>query len=247
MIRIEDLRHGFNGVEILKGINLEVNEAEKLVIIGRSGGGKSQLLRLIASLAKPIRGRIFIDGKDWVPLDERALTPLRRKIGILFQDGALFDSMTVEENVAFPLAVAGGVPKKEIRERVAEVLKLVSLEGHGAKTPAEISGGMRKRTGLARAIIDRPEIILYDEPTAGLDPVIADSINNLILQLSEKFHATSIVVTHDMVSAYKVADRVAMLHEGKILESGTPAEIQGSRNPVVQKFIQGRSDARQDL
>lgn len=247
MIQVEDLRHGFNGTEILRGVSLQVKPAETLAIIGRSGSGKSQLLRLIASLAKPKHGRILIDGTDWVPLSERQLTPLRKKIGILFQDAALFDSMSVYENVAFPLAVAGKAPKSEIRERVEETLKLVSLEGHGHKKPGEISGGMRKRAGLARAIIDRPGIVLYDEPTAGLDPVIADSINNLILKLSEQFHATSIVVTHDMVSAYKVADRIVMLYEGKILESGTPAEIQNSKNPVVEKFIQGRSDILVDL
>jgi len=247
MILVENLYHGFHGVEILRGVNLEVKEAETLVIIGRSGSGKSQLLRLVASLTKPSRGRIVIDRRDWVPLGERELTPLRKKIGILFQDAALFDSMTVYENVAFPLTVSGKVPKREVRERVEEVLKLVSLEGHGRKKPGEISGGMRKRAGLARAIVDRPSIVLYDEPTAGLDPVIADSINNLILKLSEVFHVTSIVVTHDMVSAYKVADRIAMLYEGKVLESGTPAEIQSSRNPVVEKFIQGRSDVLVDL
>ena len=247
MIQVEDLRHGFNGTEILRGVSLQVKPAETLAIIGRSGSGKSQLLRLIASLAKPKHGRILIDGTDWVPLSERQLTPLRKKIGILFQDAALFDSMSVYENVAFPLAIAGKAPKSEIRERVEEVLKLVSLEGHGHKKPGEISGGMRKRAGLARAIIDRPGIVLYDEPTAGLDPVIADSINNLILKLSEQFHATSVMVTHDMVSAYKVADRIVMLYEGKILESGTPAEIQNSKNPVVEKFIQGRSDVLVDL
>ncbi len=247
MIQVEDLHHGFKGTDILRGVNLRVESAETLVIIGRSGGGKSQLLRLIASLAKPRRGRIFIDRQDWVPLEERTLTPLRKKIGILFQNAALFDSMTVYENVAFPLAISGRNSKRDIRGRVEEALKLVSLEGHGHKKPGEISGGMRKRAGLARAIIDRPSIVLYDEPTAGLDPVIADSINNLILKLSEQFHVTSIVVTHDMVSAYKVADRIGMLYEGKILESGTPAEIQNSQNPVVQKFIQGRSDVLVDI
>lgn len=247
MIQVEDLHHGFNGTDILRGIDLQVKPAETLVIIGRSGGGKSQLLRLIASLAKPRRGRILIDGQDWVPLGERELTSLRKKIGILFQNAALFDSMTVDENVAFPLTISGRIPRREVRERVEEALKLVSLEGHGHKKPGEISGGMRKRAGLARAIIDRPSIVLYDEPTSGLDPVIADSINNLILKLSERFHATSIVVTHDMVSACKIADRIVMLYEGKILESGTPAEIQSSKNPVVQKFIQGRSDVLVDL
>lgn len=247
MIQVEHLHHGFNGTEVLKGIDLQVKTAETLVILGRSGGGKSQLLRLIAALSKPKRGKILIDGKDVVPLNERELTPIRKKIGILFQDGALFDSMTVYENVAFPLVMGGGISKSELKSRVEEVLKLVSLEGHGHKKPGEISGGMRKRAGLARAIVDRPEIVLYDEPTAGLDPVIADSINNLILKLSESFHVTSIVVTHDLVSAYKVGDRIAMLHEGKILESGTPAEIQSSSSPVVQKFIQGRSDSLVDL
>jgi phospholipid/cholesterol/gamma-HCH transport system ATP-binding protein len=242
MVKVEDLHHGFNGTSVLKGVNLEVEEGERLVIIGRSGGGKSVLLKLIASLDKPRRGRVCIEGRNWVPLSERELTPLRKKIGILFQGAALFDSMTIYENVAFPLTVLEKISTSEIRQRVDEVLRLVELSGHGHKKPGEISGGMRKRAGLARAIVDRPDIMLYDEPTAGLDPVIADSINHLILKLSEKFKVTSIVVTHDMTSAYKIANRIAMLYEGKILESGTPAEIQNSKDPVVQKFVKGICD-----
>jgi len=242
MIRVEDLRHGFNGTTVLRGVHLDVKAGERLVIIGKSGGGKSILLRIMASLLKPSGGRVVIDGRDWVPLSERELTPLRKKIGIVFQGAALFDSMTIYENVAFPLRISGAVPEKDIRPRVEETLRLVDLDGHQEKKPGQISGGMQKRAGLARAIIDRPDIVLYDEPTAGLDPVIADSINNLILKLSQKFNVTSVVVTHDMVSAYKIADRIAMLYEGKILESGTPAEIQDSRNPVVKRFVHGESD-----
>jgi phospholipid/cholesterol/gamma-HCH transport system ATP-binding protein len=247
MIKVEDLYHGFNGTEILKGVNLEVKKGERLAIIGRSGGGKTQLLRLIASLSKPKRGKVIVDGKDLVPLTERQLTPIRKKFGILFQQAALFDSMTVFENVAFPLEIEGKTSPKEIKSRVEEVLKLVSLTGHDKKKPGEISGGMRKRAGLARAIIDKPEIVLYDEPTSGLDPIIADSIDHLMLKLSEQFRVTTILVTHDIGSAFKVADRIAMLYEGKILESGTPAEIQKSKNPVIQKFIKGESEGVPDL
>jgi phospholipid/cholesterol/gamma-HCH transport system ATP-binding protein len=197
---------------------------------------------MIAALDKPRKGRVLICGRDWVALSERELTPLRKKVGILFQGAALFDSMTIYENVAFPLRVLEHIPELEVRQRVEEALRLVELSGHGHKKPAEISGGMRKRAGLARAIVDRPDIMLFDEPTAGLDPVIADSINHLILKMSEQFKVTCLVVTHDMTSAYKIANRIAMLYEGKILESGTPAEIQNSANPVVQKFIKGVCD-----
>lgn len=242
MIRVENLCHAFNGAGVLNGIDLEVRSGERLVIIGRSGGGKSVLMRLVASLMKPVSGRVLIDGQDWVPLSEREMMPLRRKIGILFQGAALFDSMSVYDNVAFPLRIRGLSDESAVHRRVTEVLGLVQLEGHERKKPGEISGGMQKRAGLARAIVDPPLIMLYDEPTSGLDPVTSDSINNLILKLSERFNVTSVVVTHDMVSAYKIGDRIAMLHEGKILESGTPAEIQRTQNPVVRHFINGESD-----
>lgn len=247
MIEISKLKKSFRGVPVLQGVDLSIADSERIVIIGGSGCGKSVLLRHIAGLLKPDAGSLRIDGRDIVPLPEREMNPLRQSIGVLFQGAALFDSLDVFHNVAFSLIEHRVASPKEIRERVAEVLAVVGMDGQEKKKPAELSGGMRKRIGLARAIIGKPRIMLYDEPTTGLDPQMADSINRLILKMSDSFHVTSIVVTHDMTSAYMVGERIAMLHQGKILVSGAPSEIQGSPNPVVQNFIRGISEERAGL
>ena len=241
MIEIIDLHKSFDGTPVLDGVSLYVEDGESFVIIGRSGGGKSVLLRHIIGLIKPDSGRIFIDGVDIVPLSEREMDPIRKKMGVLFQGAALFDSMTVFENVAFPLRREGKVPEEEVRRRVAHALEVVELSGSEDKKPAELSGGMKKRVGLARAIIHHPKFLFFDEPTTGLDPIMADSINNLILRVCEHVQCTSIAVTHDMTSAYKISDRIAMLRQGKILTVGTPEDIQNSKDPVVRRFIMGMS------
>lgn len=244
MIEISNLRKSFGSTSVLCGVDLSIAHSERLVIIGGSGCGKSVLLRHIAGLIKPDKGSLKIDGQDLVPLSERELNPIRRKIGVLFQGAALFDSLNVFHNVAFGLLEERKMGLDDIRKRVAETLAMVDMEGQELKKPSELSGGMRKRIGLARAIINRPSIVLYDEPTTGLDPQIADSINRLILKLSKQLKVTSVVVTHDMVSAYMIADRMAMLHKGKILVSGTPDAIQKSSDPIVQNFIHGISEER---
>lgn len=244
MIEISNLQKSFSGTPVLRGVDLKIADSERLIIIGGSGSGKSVLLRHIAGLLKPDSGHIKIDGQDMTPLSERQLNPIRKRIGVLFQGAALFDSLDVFHNVAFSLLEDQSLPTEEIRERVLETLELVNMKGQEKKKPAELSGGMRKRIGLARAMIYRPKIMLYDEPTTGLDPQIADSINHLILRLSQKFNTTSIVVTHDMVSAYRIGNRIAMLHQGKIHISGSPDEIQKSKNPIVHNFIHGISEEK---
>jgi phospholipid/cholesterol/gamma-HCH transport system ATP-binding protein len=219
-----------------------VAKGETLVIIGRSGGGKSVLLKHLVGLMQPDAGEIWIDGENIIGLSERKLAAIRRKVGILFQSGALFDSMTVEENIAFPLREAGERDPKVIRERVDEMLEVIELEGQHDKMPVNLSGGMKKRVGLARSIIRRPSCVLYDEPTAGLDPVVSDSINRLIRRLQERFHVTSIVVTHDMKSALYIADHIDYLHQGRIHFHGTAADIEQSPDPLLQDFLLGRSE-----
>lgn len=241
MIEILDLHKRFNGTKVLDGLTLRIEPHESCVIIGRSGCGKSVLLKHMIGLVKPDSGRIIVNGVDIVPLSERDLAPIRRKMGVLFQGAALFDSMTVFQNVAFPLLQHERSDMAEVRRRVAETLEVVELSGSEDKKPAELSGGMKKRVGLARAMIHRPDILFFDEPTTGLDPVMADSINNLILRVCEHVQCTSIAVTHDMTSAYKIGDRIAMMREGKIIAVGSPEEIQNSTNPIVQRFIRGVS------
>ena len=241
MILIRDLVKEIEGQAILRGISLEVANGETLVIIGRSGGGKSVMLKHIIGLMAPTSGHIEIDGQEIIGLSERNLASVRKKVGILFQSGALFDSMTVEENVAFPLREAGEKDPKVLTARARELLEVVGLSGHEHKMPVNISGGMKKRVALARAMISNPSCILYDEPTAGLDPVVSDSINRLIRRLQKRFHVTSIVVTHDMKSAAHIADRIAYLHEGRIYFQGTPQELENSPDPLIQDFIIGRS------
>ncbi len=242
MIQIEGLRKGFNGTEVLRGVDFEIRDRETVVIIGRSGGGKSVLLKHLCGLLKPEAGRVIVDGKDIVPLNERALPAIRKQFGFLFQGAALFDSLTLFDNVAFPLREERKHSEAEIAKRVEEVLTLVDLDKAAGKKPAELSGGMRKRAGLARAVIVRPKYVLYDEPTTGLDPIRADAINDLILRMRDQLHVTGVAVTHDMVSAYKIADRIAMLHEGRIYAVGTPQQIQDTQDPVVRQFIKGISD-----
>lgn len=242
MISVSGLTKSIGGQEILRGIDLTVEKGETLVIIGRSGGGKSVLLKHLIGLMQPDAGEIWVDGQNIIGLGERKLADIRRKIGILFQGGALFDSMTVEENIAFPLREAGERNPKTIAEKVSEMLEVIELEGEQKKMPVNLSGGMKKRVGLARSIIRRPSCVLYDEPTAGLDPVVSDSINRLIRRLQERFHVTSIVVTHDMKSAFHIADHIAYLHEGRIYFYGTPQELQVSTDPLLQDFLLGRSE-----
>ncbi|PYK66146.1 MAG: ABC transporter ATP-binding protein [Verrucomicrobia bacterium] len=243
MIAVRDLPKAIGDQQILRGVDLDVAVGATLVIIGRSGGGKSVLLKHLIGLMQPDAGEIWVSGKNIIGMSERQLTGIRQKVGILFQSGALFDSMTVEENIAFPLHEAGMRDVKGVRARVNEVLEVVELQGENAKMPESLSGGMRKRVGLARAIIRQPSCVLYDEPTSGLDPVVSDSINRFIRRLQERFQMTSIVVTHDMKSAMHVGDRVAYLHEGRVYFDGTPAELQRCDDPIIQDFLLGRSEA----
>ena len=241
MIEVRDLQKSFGSHAVLQGVTFSVEKGESIVIIGASGGGKSVLLKHIIGLIRPDAGEVVIEGENIITLNERQLIRVRRKFGMLFQGAALFDSMTVAENVGFVLR-REGKSAPEIERRVAEVLDMVELEGTQGKKPAELSGGMRKRVGLARAIVYQPEILLYDEPTTGLDPIVADSIDHLIVRVVEKLDATSIVVTHDMRSARRVGKRVLMLHEGKIYANGTPEEIFSSHDPVLHRFVNGISE-----
>jgi phospholipid/cholesterol/gamma-HCH transport system ATP-binding protein len=247
MIEIQNLRKGFNGAEVLRGVDFEIRDGETVVIIGCSGGGKSVFLKHLCGLLKPDEGRVVVDGEDIVPLSERQLTPVRKKFGVLFQGAALFDSMTVFDNVAFPLREDRQLDEPEIARRAEEALSIVGLLAARNKKPSELSGGMRKRAGLARACVTYPKYMLYDEPTTGLDPILADSINELILRMRDHFHVTSVAVTHDMASAYKIADRIALLHEGRIHAVGSPREIQQSADPEVRQFIMGVSQPAREV
>ncbi|HTL77961.1 MAG TPA: ATP-binding cassette domain-containing protein [Candidatus Babeliales bacterium] len=242
MIAVRSLAKKIGQQEILRGVDLEVRTGETLAIIGRSGGGKSVLLKHLVGLMEPDRGEIWIQGQNIIGMNERQLGAIREKVGILFQGGALFDSMTVADNIAFPLHESGERDSKVLRSKVAEMLVVMEMEGQEAKMPESLSGGMKKRVGLARAIIRRPSCVLYDEPTSGLDPVVADSINRLIRRLQQRFGMTSVVVTHDMKSAFDVADRIAYLHEGRMYFHGTPNELQQSTDPLIQDFLHGRSN-----
>ncbi len=241
MVVLEDIHKSFPDRKVLDGVNLHVPRGETVVIIGQSGGGKSVLLKHIIGLIKPDAGRILIDGRDVTQWTTRKMVTSSVRMAMLFQHAALFDSMTVAENVAFSLAQQGNATDQELRARVAELLDMVRLPGMEQKMPAQLSGGQRKRVGLARALAARPDIILYDEPTTGLDPITADSINDLIVDTRKQLGITGVAVTHDMASAYKIGDRIAMLHEGKIVALGPPDEIRNSRNPYVQQFIHGRA------
>ncbi len=240
MIEAINLSKGFNGHGVLKGLNLTIREGETMVVIGRSGCGKSVLLKHLIGLLQPDGGQVIVDGQEMSHLTGEALVALRLKFGMLFQGAALFDSLTVGENVAFPLREHTQMSEEDIQARVRECLGLVGLHGVEHLKPAELSGGMRKRVGLARALAIKPQVILYDEPTTGVDPIMADAINELIKELHDRLRVTGVVVTHDMVSAYRVADRIAMLHEGKIIQVGTTEEIRNTADPVVRQFILGQ-------
>jgi phospholipid/cholesterol/gamma-HCH transport system ATP-binding protein len=242
MIAVRGLTKKIGQQEILRGVDLVVAVGETLAIIGRSGGGKSVLLKHLIGLMRPDAGEIWIDGQSIISMSERQLAEIRPKLGILFQGAALFDSMTVAENIAFPLHEAGERDRAKIREKVREMLEVMELEGEEEKMPVNLSGGMKKRVGLARAIVRRPSCILYDEPTSGLDPVVSDSINRLIRRLQQRYGVTSIVVTHDMKSAFDVANRIAYLHEGRIYFQGSAEELQQSTDPLLQDFLLGRSE-----
>jgi phospholipid/cholesterol/gamma-HCH transport system ATP-binding protein len=241
MIEVRDVTKSFGTQQVLRGVSLDIHRGEAVVIIGRSGGGKSILLKHLIGLLQPDSGTIRVDGGDITAMNERSLLRVRRKYGMLFQMAALFDSLTVEENVGFVLRRQGVESDAEIRRRVAEALEMVELPGIGHKMPSELSGGMRKRVGLARAIVYRPEIVLYDEPTTGLDPIAADNIDRLIRRVWETLHVTSIAVTHDMKSARTISNRILMLHEGRIYSEGPSAEILESTDPVIHRFVNGIS------
>ena len=242
MIEVRDLKKSFGNHLVLDGVSLRIERGESVVIIGRSGGGKSVLLKHLIALLRPDSGAVLIDGKNIVGLNERQLLQVRSQFGMVFQGAALFDSMTVEDNVAFPLRRKGKHTPGEISRLVARTLDVVGLPGTEKKKPAELSGGMRKRVGLARAIIYEPQIVLYDEPTTGLDPIVSDSIDKLIIRVNETLKVTSVVVTHDMRSARRVGQRILMLHEQKIYANGTPDQIFESQDPVVRQFIDGVAD-----
>jgi phospholipid/cholesterol/gamma-HCH transport system ATP-binding protein len=239
MIKITDLYKNFGTHRVLDGVNLEIKEGEVIVIIGRSGEGKSVLLKHIVGLLQPDKGSVEIDGQDITKMDSNELAGVQKRFGMLFQGAALFDSLTVAENVSFGLRYNPNLSEGQIRDIVKEKLSMVGLSGIEHLKPSDLSGGMRKRVGLARAIAANPDFILYDEPTTGIDPIMGDIINDLIIDLKSKLKITSIAVTHDMVSAYKIANRIAMLYEGKIIEVGGPNEIKNTANPVVRQFITG--------
>lgn len=241
MIKIVDLHKSFGGNKVLNGVNLEILDGEIMVIMGGSGAGKTVLIKHIIGLLKPERGKIFVDDLEVTSLKGEELFKLVRLFGMVFQGAALFDSMTVEENIKFGLERLG-LPPDEIERRVRDSLERVDLPRIEKLLPSQLSGGMKKRVGLARAIALRPKILLYDEPTTGVDPIRADSINKLILKMRDSLGVTSVIITHDIVSAFSIADRIAMLHDGRIIEVGTPEQIRKSPNPIVQQFIKGESE-----
>lgn len=239
MIEIINLEKSFDGQKVLNGINLTILDKELMAIIGKSGSGKSVLLKHLIGLLKPDKGIIKIDGHDITQLSGQELDKIRERLGVVFQGGALFDSMTVYENVAFPLKEKSKLSRKEIDEKVREALEDVGLWGMEKKYPAEISGGMKKRVALARALITEPRIVFFDEPTTGLDPIILNSIHRLIIDTHRKYGFTGVIISHDIPEIFDVADRVAMLHNGIIVEVGTSEEIKNSSNPIVRQFIIG--------
>jgi len=237
ILRIKDLKKSFGSFEVLKGVNLEIPARSLTFIMGQSGTGKSVLLKHIVGLLKPDEGEIWFEDKNIVKLSEKELQSIRKKIGFLFQEGALFDSMTVKENVMFPLREHFKLPKKQAEERVMELLKAVGLEHAAEKLPSELSGGMRKRAALARTLALNPEVVLFDEPTTGLDPILQVSIMELIKRLKDEFGLTCIVVSHDVALSLKFADFVAFLYQGVIVEKGTSEEIRASQHPFVREFL----------
>jgi len=245
MIEVRDLKKSFGDHPILDGVSFRIEKGESVVIIGRSGGGKSVLLKHLVALLKPDSGDVLIDGENIVPMGERELLHVRHKFGMLFQGAALFDSMTVAENVAFAFRRDRSLPENEIAKKVSEALEMVELPGTEQRKPSELSGGMKKRVGLARAIIYQPQIVLYDEPTTGLDPIVSDSIDQLIARVRDCLDVTTVVVTHDMRSARRLGQRIMMLHDRKMHATGTADEIFGSQDPIVRRFIDGVADPKE--
>ena len=239
MIRIDGLCKAFGDKEVLRGITVDVEEGTTYVVLGASGSGKTVLLKHVVGLLKPDRGRVVVDGVEISSLEGKALTDARRSFGMVFQGSALFDSMTVFENVAFPLREKQrGIPSDELRARVVEKLRVVDLGEEVLELwPAQLSGGMKKRVALARALVAEPQVVLYDEPTTGLDPITTDYVDSMIVSTKERLGVTSMVISHDIASSFKVADRLAVLHDGRILAQGPPEEVRGSRDPYVQKFL----------
>jgi phospholipid/cholesterol/gamma-HCH transport system ATP-binding protein len=243
VIRVQGLHKRFGAQPVLRGVDLDIATGEIMVIIGRSGGGKSVLLKHLIGLLRPDTGTIAVDGTEITRLRGRELDRVRERYGVVFQGGALFDSMSVADNVAFPLRERSRLGVAEIRSRVDEKLDQVGLSGMGHKNPAEISGGMRKRVAIARALVTEPEIVFFDEPTTGLDPILVNTIHHLILELHRKFRFTAVMVSHEIPEIFEIADRVAMLHEGVIVEVGPPETVRASANPIVQQFIRGEVEA----
>ena len=247
MIEVRQLQKSFGSQLILDGVNLQIDSGQSAVIIGRSGGGKSVLLKHLIGLLQPDAGEVFVNGENITRMTERQLLRVREKFGMVFQGAALFDSMTVAENVAFPLERKNKYTVAEIEKRVAAALDVVDLPGTQNKKPAELSGGMKKRVGLARAIVYEPQILLYDEPTTGLDPIVSDSIDKMIIRVRDRLKVTSVVVTHDMRSARRVGHQVFLLHEKKIFASGPPEKFFASADPVVRQFVDGVADAQENI
>ena len=237
MIEIVTLRKAFNGQKVLNGLSLKIGNKELVAIVGQSGGGKSVLLKHLIGIIKPDEGRILIEGVDMTAARGKDLDEIRERFGVVFQEGALFDSLTVYENIAFPLREKTKLPKDEIRERVAHALEDVGLKEMGTKYPAEISGGMKRRVALARALITEPAIVLFDEPTTGLDPIISSSIHRLIIKTHRKYGFTGVIISHEIPEIFDVADKVAMLYNGTVIEFGTSKEFRKSENPYVRQFI----------
>ncbi len=243
MIRVQGLHKRFGAQPVLRGLDLDIATGEIMVIIGRSGGGKSVLLKHFIGLLRPDAGTVAVDGTEITRLRGRELDQVRARYGVVFQGGALFDSMSVFDNVAFPLREKSRLGTAEIRGRVDEKLDQVGLGGMGHKNPAEISGGMRKRVAIARALVTEPEIVFFDEPTTGLDPILVNTIHHLVVELHRKFRFTAVMVSHEIPEIFEIADRVAMLHDGRIAEVGPPDAVRASANPVVQHFIRGEVEA----
>jgi len=240
-IQLQDIHKSFGDQGVLEGVDIAVERGEAIAIIGQSGCGKSVLLKHVIRLLQPDRGEVWFDGHEVAALNQRDLVAMRQRFGMLFQSAALFDSLTVEENVGLGLTEQRILPKDKIHQQVMEKLEMVRLASAADKYPAELSGGMRKRVGLARAIANDPEVLLYDEPTTGLDPITSDVINDLIVELNEKLKVTSIAVTHDMRSAFKIANRIIMLYRGKVAFDGSPEETRSTTDPVVVQFINGQA------
>lgn len=241
-ISLQHVYKSFDGKQVLRDLSIDVEPGESLVIVGGSGTGKSVMLKHIIGLLKPDRGRVVVAGEDLTAMKEVELNRVRKHFGMAFQEGALFDSMSVFENIAFPLRRHTKMTEAEIRTRVEECLEDVHLHNVEKKRPSELSGGMRRRVGFARAISLKPDILLFDEPTTGLDPVISDVIADLIVEMDDKLGTTTVTITHDMKVAFKIADRIAMLYEGRIIEQATSEGFQHSENPIVRQFVEGRAD-----